>query len=195
MHETKARIVKHTPKSYKHQDGLTCGEYNIRGILESFNIPYKQLDKPRMRVKIFGFSFISDISAVLQDHGLIAPVRFANKMTKPDQLKTLTGHIDKDEPVLIAIGNGHLSRERFSNLARSFIGHFITIYGYHPHKEIFYVYDPYLYGSYKEEIPVGNEVRTYAELLKDWEGPFYYPFINMNHVYIPVKPTNPLNII
>lgn len=190
MNKVKAQIVRYAPEFYQHQEGLTCGEYNLRGILEGFNIPYIPVDKPNLRLKVFGFSFIGDISALLEDHGLYAPVRFANNLTKKEQLNIITSHIDQDEPVLIAIGNGHLSRERFSTLARLFIGHFITIYGYHANKEVFYIYDPYLYGPYKDDLPVGNEVRTFGELLREWKGPFYYPMINMNHVYIPVSLNN-----
>jgi len=102
-------------------------------------------------------------------------------------LKVVKEHIDQDEPVLLAIGNGHLKRNVYSPIARMLIGHFITVYGYNASKEIFYVYDPYLEGPYPEEIPVGNEVRTFREFLRDWNGPFYYRLINMDHVYIPVS--------
>jgi len=180
-------VVEYAPKSYAHQKGLTCGDYNVRGILGGFNITYQAPDKQRLRVRIFGLSFIKDISELLQAHGLSAPVRYASKLADNDKLKTVKEHIDKDEPVLLAIGNGHLSRNVYSPIARILIGHFITVYGYNTSQEIFYVYDPYLEGPYHEEIPVGNEVRTFREFLRDWNGPFYYRFINMDHVYIPVS--------
>ena len=180
-------IVQHAPKSYDHQKGLTCGEYNVRGIVEGFGIPYQTPDSFRLRVRVFGLSFIKDISMLLQIHGLLAPVRHASYLTDHERLKTIKKHIDKDEPVLVAIGNGHLKRNVYSPLARMLIGHFITVYGYSASKEIFYVYDPYLEGPYPEEIPVGNEVRTFREFLRDWNGPFYYRFINMDHVYITVS--------
>jgi len=180
-------VVKYAPKSYAHQKGLTCGEYNVRGILDGFSIPYQVPDSQRLRVSIFGLSFINDISTLLQVHGLSAPVRYASKLADNAKLKTVQDHIDKDEPVLLAIGNGHLSRNLYSPIARILIGHFITVYGYNTGKEIFYVYDPYLEGPYHEEIPVGNEVRTFGEFLRDWNGPFYYRFINMDHVYVPVS--------
>ena len=179
--------VKHSPKKYAHQEGLTCGEFNIRGILDGFNIPYRPLSKPPFRVKLFGFAFVNDISLFIQKHGLVAPIHYASRFTDQERINIIKKHIDQDEPVIIAIGNGHLSRATYSPIARIFIGHFITIYGYSTDQEIFYVYDPYLKGDYHKEIPVGNEVRTFMELIRDWNGPFYYRFINMNHVYIPVS--------
>ena len=187
MPEASPRIVKFTPTSYKEQAGLTCGEYNVRGILEGFQIPYQPLQKPPLRVRWFGFSFMDDISSLLQNHGLKAPVQFAGKMTDQDRLKLITGHLDRDEPLLVAIGNGHLARDRYSRLARFFVGHFITIFGYDPQKKIFFIYDPYLKGAYQETIPAGNDIRSFQELLSAWNGPFYYPWINMDHVYIPVS--------
>ncbi len=181
------KVVKYTPKKYPRQQGLTCGEFNVMGILDGFNIRYQPSVNKPLRVKLFGFSFIRDISVLIQKHGLSAPVKHASKFVDQERIKIIKKHIEQDEPVLIAIGNGHLSRSSYSPIARFFIGHFITIYGYNNNKEIFYVYDPYLKGNYHQEIPAGNEVRTYKELLRDWNGPFYYRFINMNHVYIAVS--------
>lgn len=181
------KAVRHAPKSYNHQKGLTCGEYNIRGILEGFNISYQPPAKKPLRVRVFGLSFIEDIGMLLRIHGLSASIRHASNLRDNERLKIIKEHIDKDEPVLVAIGNGHLKRNVYCSIARIFIGHFITVYGYNANKDIFYVYDPYLKGIYREEIPVGNEVRTFREFLRDWNGPFYYRFINMDHVYIPVS--------
>lgn len=187
MSETKPKIVKFSPARYEQQAGLTCGEYNVRGILEGFQIRYQPFEKSPLRIKMFGFSFVKDISALLQKHGLNAPLRFAKNKSDQDRLKIITSHLDQDEPVLLAIGNGHLARGRYSRLARFFVGHFLTILGYDSDKQIFFVYDSYLKGSYQGTIPAGNDVRTFKELLNAWNGPFYYPLINMDHIYIPVK--------
>jgi len=181
------KIARYAPTSYPHQQGLTCGETNVKGMLDAFRIPYQAPESRRMHERIFGLAFMEDISARLCNHGLKAPIRHASNFSDDERLKTIKSHIDKDEPVLLAIGNGHLNRETFSSSARVFIGHFITVYGYDPEREIFYIYDSYLKGSFREEIPIGNEVRTFVEFLRDWEGPFYYRFISMDHVYIPVS--------
>jgi hypothetical protein len=183
----RAKIVKHVPKNYPRQQGLTCGESNARTIVESFNLLFQMSASPSLRVRLFGFSFLQDIQSLLVFNGLSAPIRFASKLAPSEMLQILQSHIDQDEPVLLAIGNGHLGRGRYLPTARLFIGHFITLYGYNAEQQIFYIYDPYLEGAYSQTIPIGNEVRTFEEVLRDWSGPFYYKVINMDHVYIPMR--------
>lgn len=181
------KICGFIPSQYPNQRGLSCGEFNVIGLLDAFQIPYEPCQNLTFRVKLFGYSFIEDLSGLLERHSLSAPVKYADHLTEQEQLELLCSHIDQDNPILMAIGNGHLSRERYSPLARRFIGHFITVYGYDHEKEIFYIYDPYLKGDHHDDLPGGNEIRTFKELLLAWEGPIYYPAINMDHVYIPVS--------
>lgn len=154
------------------------------GILEAFGLDYHKPERLRARIRLWGYSFIQDIADRLEAHGLSAPVRHAQHLTDQEKLARLKNHLDQDQPVLMAIGNGHLSRGRYVPLASIFIGHFITLYGYSDHERHFYVYDPYLKGDYPGEIPAGNEVRSFDQVLCDWRGPFYYRFIGMDHVYI-----------
>ena len=179
-------IVRFAPENYPRQEGLTCGETNIKGLLAGFNVPYSPPPSLRLRIRIFGYSFIQDISELLEAHGLSAPVRKAKRLSDQEKIRVIQKHIDRDQPVLVAIGNGYLRRGEFTPIARHFIGHFITIYGYSNDESNFYIYDPYLEGSYPDEIPAGNDIRKYNELLRDWRGPVYYKFIGMDHVYLPV---------
>ena len=185
MHADK--VVLYAPQQFPHQQGLTCGEFNLMGILNAFGLEYKQLERLRPRIRLWGYSFIRDIADLLEAHGLSAPVHHANHLGDGEKIELLKGHLDRDQPVLAAIGNGHLSRGRYYPLARLFLGHFITLYGYSDHQQQFYVYDPYLKGPFPGDIPVGNEIRSYEQLLRDWRGPMYYRFIGMDHVYIPVS--------
>ena len=178
-------IVKNAPVHYPPQEGLTCGEANIKGILEGFNIPYRPSKSPRLRIGLWGYSFVQDISEALEIHGLYAPISHANHLPDQEKLAVIKGHIDNDEPVLLAIGNGYLQRGVYTPIARYFFGHFITIYGYSDEEESFYIYDPYLKDKYPGEIPAGNETRSFYELLRDWQGPLYYKLIGIDHVYIP----------
>lgn len=189
MNQSSQVIVSHAPKEYPHQEGLTCGEYNVRAILDGFEIPYQPPSSLRLRIRMFGYSFIQDISDLLQFHGVPAPMRYAAQLSDEEKIRILRKHIKGNQPVLLAIGNGHLRRGVYSPVARFFIGHFVTIYGYCNKDDIFFVYDPYLVGPYHENIPIGNEVRTFKEIIRDWRGPFYYKFIRMNHVYIPAGAT------
>lgn len=181
------KYCDNAPEVYPHQEGLTCGEFNARGVLAGFDIPYQAPEAVRMRVRLFGYSFVEDISQLIQAHGLSAPVMHAHNLTDDQRIEMLKGHIRKDQPVILAIGNGHLRRGVYSPLARIFVGHFITLYGFDEDAQRFLIYDPYLQGAYHEAIPAGNEVRTFRELLRDWNGPFYYKLVGMDHVYIPVS--------
>lgn len=178
-------VVARAPRGYPRQQGLTCGEYNARGVVEAFGVPFRPPAVPRLRIRMFGYSFVQDISDLLEAHGISAPVRHAATLSADQKLGAIRNHIDQGQPVIMAIGNGHLRRGYYLPLARHFVGHFITVYGYSTDEDAFFIYDPYLEGEFHERIPVGNEVRTSREMLRDWAGTFYYRLVGMNHVYIP----------
>lgn len=179
-------LVPHLPSEYPHQVGLTCGEYNVRALLDAFGIHYRPPKRPRLRIRLLGLSFVSDIRAVFIRHGVDAEIRSAAELHDDSRLALLRGHVDSHEPVILAIGNGHLSRVRDSAIVRSIAGHFITIYGYDAERDVFFVYDPYLQGGPARPLPAGNVERTSDEILRDWNGPFYYRWIGMDHVYLVV---------
>lgn len=177
-------IIPNLPRGYPRQIGLTCGEFNARSVVESFGIEFDADPSPRMRVRMFGLSLISDLCATLVRHGLDAQARSASELHDESRLALLRGHIDSHEPVILAIGNSHLTRNRDSALARAFLGHFITIYGYDAEAGVFFVYDPYLEDDHNVPLPAGNDMRTESEILRDWDGPIYYPWIGMDHAYV-----------
>lgn len=155
-------------------------------IISAFNIPYSPPESVRPRIKLLGYSFIEDISNLLETHGLSAPIKWGDRLTSEEQLEAIKNHLDQDQPVLAAIGNGYLGRDFYSPLARHLIGHYITIYGYSEQNELIYIYDSSLKGEYPDEIPAGNETRTYQQFIRDWTGPVYYRLIGMKNIYIPV---------
>lgn len=186
-HHYAVNVVSTLPSEYPTQVGLTCGEYNVRALLDAFDVEYRPDKRPRLRVRVFGLSFITDLEGVLERHGVDTEIRHASDLHDESRLALLRGHIDSHEPVILAVGNGHLTRTRDSALARSVLGHFITIYGYDAERDVFFVYDPYLRGEPPEPLPAGNVERTSDEILRDWKGPFYYRFIGMDHVYLPIS--------
>ena len=186
-HHYAVNVVPRLPSDYPHQVGLTCGEYNVRAVLDAFDIEYRPEKRPRLRERVFGLSFVSDLHRVLAGHGVDAEIRHATELHDESRLALLRGHIDSHEPVILAVGNGHLSRTRDSALARAVVGHFVTIYGYDAERDVFFVYDPYLRGDPPEPLPAGNVERTSEEILRDWRGPFYYRFIGMDHLYLPIS--------
>ncbi|MBA3075069.1 MAG: hypothetical protein FP831_15805 [Anaerolineae bacterium] len=181
------RVITHTPARYERQQGMTCGETNVRTIVEGFGKEYHPMSNPPVRVHLYGFSFVKDIQRLVELNGLVTYIQHASKLDDQTKIETIQKHIDHNEPVLIAIGNGHLKRNKFSRLAQLMLGHFITIYGYNADQKVFYIYDAWLEGEFDGEIPVGNEVRTYAQLLSSWKGPLYYGLINMRNIYLPMR--------
>ena len=186
-HRYAVNVVPQLPSEYPQQVGLSCGEYNVRTVLDAFDITYRRDERPRLLVRTFGLSFVTDLQRALARHGVDTEIRHATDLHDESRLALLRGHVDSHEPVILAIGNGHLSRTRDSAFARALLGHFITIYGYDAERDVFFVYDPYLQGDPPEPLPAGNVERTSAEMLRDWRGPFYYRFIGMDHVYLPVS--------
>lgn len=181
------RVITHAPARYERQQGMTCGETNVKTIVEGFGKVYQPMINPPWRVGLFGFSLVKDIQSLFSLNGLTSSIHFAKGVDDQSRIKIIQNHIDQNEPVLIAIGNGHLKRNKFSRFAQLLLGHYITIYGYNPDRKVFYIYDAWLDGDYDGDLPVGNEVRTFSQLLSSWKGPFYYGLINMMNVYLPVS--------
>jgi hypothetical protein len=186
-HHYAVNVVPLLPSAYPRQVGFTCGEYTVRTVLDAFDVEYRPPEHPRIRERLFGLSFTTDLRDALVRHGIDADIRHATELHDESRLALLRGHVDSHEPVILAIGNGHLTRDRDSALVRTMVGHFITIYGYDAERDAFFVYDPYLEGDPPEPLPAGNVERTSGEILRDWRGPFYYRFIGMDHVYLPVS--------
>ncbi len=184
------RIVAHLPSSYPHQEGLTCGETNVRTIVDAFGKPFRDLDPPPFRTKLVGYAFIRDIQRLFEHNGLVAPISHATRRSDAERIATLCACIDRDEPAMLAIGNGHVRRDRYVRRLRYVVGHFITIYGYDADDRAFFVHDPYLTGPAPVGLPAGNEVRSFETLLWDWRGPVYYPLIGMDHIYLPARAPN-----
>lgn len=180
-------VVPSLPADYHAQVGLTCGEYNVRTALDAFGVDYHA--EERLRPRLFGLSFVADIRAALVRHGLDAEIRHATDLHDESRLALLRGHIDSHEPVILAIGNGHSSRERDPVPARALVWHFITIYGYDAEREVFFTYDPCLKSESPQSLPAGNVERTTDEILRDWNGPFYHRWIGVDHVYLPISRT------
>lgn len=179
--------IARAPRSYPGQVGLTCGEANARSVIDSFGVAYQTPSRTRIWVKLFGHSLLTDLRLLMEAHGLAAPVRHAGRLNRDLKVRVPKSHVDAGNPVVVAIGNGHLRRGRYVWWARLLLGHYLTVYGYDDARRVFYVYDSYLRGRPPAPLPAGNETRSYAEMLRDWKGPIYYRLIGRNHAYLPVS--------
>jgi len=182
--ETEWTTVPRLPTRYPKQRGLTCGEANARSIIESFGIAYETPERPGLIVRLIGYSLLRDLRRLLDVHGLSGPIRSSPHGSDEERLAILRNHLDCGEPVILAIGNGHLRRGVYYPWARLLLGHYITLYGYNDVQRRFAIYDSYLDGTPREPIPAGNETRGYDELLRDWRGPVYYALVGRRHVYL-----------
>jgi hypothetical protein len=182
-------VVPSLPAEYQTQVGLTCGERNLRTVLDAFGVDARAEERPRLRTRLFGLSFVADIRAALVRHGLDAEIRHATDLHDESRLALLRGHIDSHEPVILAIGTGLPLRGRGSEVVRAPIRHFITIYGYDAERDVFFTHDPCLRGESPLPLPAGNVERTTDEILRDWKGPFFHRWIGLDHVYLPISGT------
>ncbi|MEA2001872.1 MAG: BtrH N-terminal domain-containing protein [Actinomycetota bacterium] len=182
------KVVLSLPLSYPKQEGLSCGETNARSVVESFGHVYQRPTRVGLLVRLFGYSLLKSLEKLFESHGVSAPIRSAAGLDDAEKLDLLRSHLETGYPVVIAIGNGHLRRGEYFPAARLILGHYLTIYGFDDPNQTFFVYDSYLDGEPDSGLPVGNETRTYSEILRDWRGPIYYPLIGRRYVFIPATP-------
>ena len=106
---------------------------------------------------------------VLRSYGIPAERGDAKKLTDEQRIVLLEKLIDEDKVVMLRIGNGYSKSGKYSSFVASFLGHWITLWGYNDDEKVFYVYDSYVsLKRHDKRIPIGNTKRTYAEILRDW---------------------------
>ena len=106
---------------------------------------------------------------VLRSYGIPAERGDTKKLTDRQRIELLEKLIDEDKVVMLRIGNGYSKSGKYSSFVASFLGHWITLWGYNDDEKVFYVYDSYVsLKRHDKTIPIGNTKRTYAEILRDW---------------------------
>lgn len=175
------------PGLYPRQVGLTCGEANARSVVESFGIRYSPESRPGWVVRLLGYSLMRDMRRLLTWNGLDVEVGRAADLDPDEKVRLLKSHIDAGEPIILSVGNGYLRRGRYSRWATFVLGHYLTIYGYDEGRDLFFVYDSFLDGDPPEPLAAGNDTRGYLDLIRDWQGPLYYPIIGRRFAYLSVR--------
>ena len=79
-------------------------------------------------------------------------------------------NLRKGFPVILRIGNGYTKNGGFNILKALILGHWISIWGFSDSKKVFYIYDSAAPAAQlKNDIPIGNVIRPYEDVLRDWK--------------------------
>lgn len=181
-------ILTHHPKQYSEQGFTQCGAFSVKAILSTYGKDDKRHPRdynPTVLGKYTSLVGTYTWPKVLESYELHVDIGNTKNLSDEQRVEILKEAINKDNAIMIRIGNGYLKSRKYFPLAAYFIGHWITLWGYNDEKQIFYVYDSCVSPKkYDTNIPVGNTTRTFAEILGDWGKGFpparHYRFIKVN---------------
>lgn len=107
------------------------------------------------------------ILKLLKKYGLHPKIGFlkGKKEAKIDQLKNKL----KAWPVILMISHAYDAKVRFNLLRALWFHHYISIWWYNEKEGIFYAYDSSVATNIKKDIPIGNTVFTYNEIIRYWK--------------------------
>lgn len=177
----KKNIVSKAPKEYLEQGLTQCGAYSVKAILSAYGKDIKNHPRdyqPNLLSKYTGITFgLSVWPKVLESYGLHTKRGNTRNLSNERRKDLLKKVISEDKPVMLRIGNGYLKSGKYNPFIASFMGHWITLWGYNDKEKTFYVYDSYVpAGRHDKTVPIGNTKRTYQEILRDWGKGFPYPW-------------------
>lgn len=182
------KILNRRPKEYLEQGLTQCGAFSVKAIISA----YGKDDGRRPRDynatilgKLFSLVGTKTWLRVLRSYGLNAERGETKNLSNEERLKFLKETIDHESAIMIRIGNGFLKNGQYNPLVAYFVGHWITLWGYDDEKQIFYIYDSYVpLARHNKTIPIGNTIRTFSEVLRDWGKGFppiwWYGFIKVS---------------
>jgi len=166
------KTLTHSPKEYLEQGLTQCGAYSVKAILNAYGKDDKKYPRdynPHFLGKYTSITSTSTWPKVLQPYGIPAQKGDTKKLSDEQRIGLLKQFIDEDKVVMIRIGNGYSKNGKYSSFVASFMGHWITLWGYNDEEKVFYVYDSYIsLKRHDKTIPIGNTKRTYAEIVRDW---------------------------
>ncbi len=168
-------VLSRRPKEYLKHGLSHCGAYSVKAILSAYgkDMHYHPREyHPTWIGKVTGISWSkSSWVDVLALYGLRSNFGSATTLSDREKINLLKTQLSRNTPLMVCIGNGYLSDGRYKRLRALLIGNWITLWGYDDAKKIFYVYDSCVPPNrYESGIPIGNTVRTYKQMLRDWKG-------------------------
>jgi len=178
------RVVSKAPKQYLKQGLSQCGAYAVKAILNAYGKDDRARPRdyqPNPLAKYTSITGSNTWPKLLQSYGLNAKRGSTRLLSNEERIELFKNLIDKDTPVMLRIGNGYLPSGKYSKFIASFMGHWITLWGYNDEEKVFYVYDSCVpLERHDKTIPTGNTKRTYDQILRDvcqgfpWQWRYHY---------------------
>lgn len=175
-------ILSVKPKEYLVQGISHCGVYCVKAILSTYGKDDKTYPKDYhtnwIGKNLFSFATGDDYyDKIFASYGIKSKTKSAENLSNQERIDLLKSLLSKNTPVMIRIGNGYYKSNKYNPILGKLVPHCITLWGYDDKRKIFYVYDS---GMLKEhwikDIPIGNTVRTYEEVLRDWNFGRFQPW-------------------
>ena len=180
-------LITKTPLIYRKQRREECGVYVLKTVLDLYGkaetLAPRDLLSPIAK-QLLGFTNPWHIVKALRKHGLQAAFKQA-RPRREQPLMVLRHHLERDEPVIILVGNPYGSKRRYYHFKRWFAMHWILLLGMDETQQVVYLYDPLVHPDRHEQLPRGNISLSYKKFLKQWRGAFLTSIIN--YAYIPVS--------
>lgn len=165
------KVLSKAPKEYLQQGLSQCGAYSVKGILSAYGKDDGRPPRnyqPNLLAKYTSITGPATWSRLLQSYGFNAKLDNTRHLSDDQRINLFKSLIDNDVPVMVRIGNGYLRNGSYSKFVASFMGHWITIWGYNDDEKVFYVYDSYVPKErYDRSVPIGNTKRTFEQMNRD----------------------------
>ncbi|MBI2142388.1 hypothetical protein HYU15_02785 [Candidatus Woesearchaeota archaeon] len=190
-------ILSNKPKEYLQQGTSHCGVYSIKAILSAYGLDNKSHPKfyhPNWFGQITGLTLGKNYYVkILKSYGIGAERKSAENLSDSEKIILLKTLLARNTPVMIRIGNGYYHSDEYKPILGKVVAHWITLWGYDDEKQLFYAYDSGMLKQHQDKTtPIGNTIRTYKEILRDWNfgrwQPWTWPLSGMeNCLYIKVN--------
>ena len=184
------------PKKYLQQGLSHCGAYSVKAILSAYDLDTKDQPEyyhPHWIGRLSGLTFGRDYFVrILKQAGVNSKAKTAENISNEERITLLKKLLSRNTPVMIRTGYGY-SSGKYNRLLGKLAPHWITLWGYNDEKREFYVYDSGLNKKFwSQELPIGNTIRTYEDILRDWRFGKWHPYNwllvgNSNYLYIEIE--------
>lgn len=179
-------FLERVPERYWHQRRMECGAYVMKAVLNLYGKDGREEPKAYLSFignLCYGFTSPLRIIRVLRSYGLEAQLKTAKHRRR--RLDILKAYLDRQEPVILLVGNSFNSKRKYRHFRRAFAMHWVLLLGYDDSQGRVYLYNPRVREEDQESLPVGNVSLPYRLFMKQWRGLFLTGMVN--YLYLPVS--------